>query len=63
MMGEVVGMAASLCHQHDALPRDVYQKYLLELKALMQKGTGRADVPNNQNYNRQSFVKVSKAKR
>ena len=38
MMGEVAGMAASLCKQHDALPRDVYEKHLEELKALMTKG-------------------------
>ena len=38
MMGEVVGMAASLCKQHDTTPRGVYQKYLGELKVLMKKG-------------------------
>ena len=41
MMGEVVGMAASLCTQHDTTPRGVYQHYLEELKALMQRGVGR----------------------
>ncbi|MGI6402103.1 MAG: FAD-dependent oxidoreductase [Thermoguttaceae bacterium] len=38
MMGEVVGMAASICKAHDCLPRDVYATYLDELKALMEKG-------------------------
>jgi len=35
MMGEVVGKAASLCVLHDCTPRDVYQKYLDELFALL----------------------------
>ncbi len=38
MMGEVVGMAASICKDHRCSPRGVYQKYLLELKALMTAG-------------------------
>ena len=38
MMGEVVGMAASLCKQHDTTPRGVYQKHLDELKVLMENG-------------------------
>jgi hypothetical protein len=38
MMGEVVGMAASVCKNHDALPREVYLKYLDELKKLMKTG-------------------------
>ncbi len=37
MMGEIVGKAASICIENDALPRDVYQKYLDELKILMKK--------------------------
>ena len=41
MMGEVVGMAASLCRQHNATPRGVYEKHLDELKVLMQRGVGR----------------------
>jgi len=40
MMGEVVGMAASICKKHDTTPRGVYQKHLGELKALMEKGLG-----------------------
>lgn len=38
MMGEVVGMAASICKNHNCLPRDVYERYLGELKELMRKG-------------------------
>lgn len=51
MQGEVVGMAASLCKKHSVLPRGVYHSYLPELKALMQKGIGKQNVPDNQNYN------------
>ena len=41
MMGEIVGMAASLCKQHDCTPRGVYQKHLDELKQLMERGVGK----------------------
>lgn len=41
MMGEVVGMAASLAAKHHADPRGVYQNHLDELKALMRLGVGR----------------------
>lgn len=51
MMGEVVGMAASICTKHDGSPRDVYEKYLPELKALMEVGAGKQGLPNNQRYN------------
>jgi hypothetical protein len=40
MMGEVVGMAASLCKKHDTAPRGVYENYLEELKGLMNEGIG-----------------------
>ncbi len=40
MMGEVVGMAASLCKDHQAMPRDIYQGYLPELQSLMKKPIG-----------------------
>jgi hypothetical protein len=42
MMGEVVGMAASLAKKHNTTPRGVYQKHLGELKSLMKKGVGRS---------------------
>jgi hypothetical protein len=43
MAGEVVGMAASVCHQYDCLPRDVYEKYLPRLDSLMSRGIGNPD--------------------
>ncbi len=42
-MGEIVGLAASLCKLHDCEPRAVYERYLPELKALMQRGAGKPD--------------------
>lgn len=35
MMGEVVGMAASLCKKHNTTPRGVYADHLDKLKAMM----------------------------
>jgi hypothetical protein len=35
MMGEVVGKAASICVKHGIEPRQVYEKYLDELKQLL----------------------------
>lgn len=40
MMGEVVGMAASICKDQNTTPRGVYQEHLDKLKALMRKGVG-----------------------
>jgi len=40
-MGEVVGMAASICAAHECSPRDVYTDHLSELKELMARGVGR----------------------
>ncbi|MBQ0006060.1 MAG: FAD-dependent oxidoreductase, partial [Alistipes sp.] len=58
MMGEVVGMAASICTDHNALPRDVYQKYLSELKELMLKGSAKAgELPDNQHFNEGGYLK------
>ena len=53
MMGEVVGMAVSICKDKGTTPRGVYQKYLPELKALMTKGAARTDIelPDNQHFN------------
>lgn len=50
MMGEVVGMAASVCHHKSALPRDVYNRYLPTLQALMREGTGQKGLPNDQTF-------------
>ena len=48
MMGEVVGMAASLCKKHNTLPRGVYQNHLDELKVLMEEGVAPPQViPNS----------------
>ena len=41
MMGEVLGMAASLCVRHETTPRGVYDRYLDDLKAMMRQGVGR----------------------
>jgi len=41
MMGEIVGMAASLCKQHDCNPRAIYKEHLAELKQLMKRGAGK----------------------
>ena len=35
MMGEVVGMAASVCKKHNTTPRGIYEDYLKHLKAMM----------------------------
>ena len=51
IMGEVVGMAASLAAKHSTTPRVVYQNHLEELKALMNKGVGKYDAEDIQNYN------------
>ena len=51
MMGEVVGIAAHLCHKHNCSPRQVYQNHLEELKELMQEGIGRKDGLNDQTFN------------
>lgn len=40
-MGEVVGMAASLCKKHGAAPRGVYEQHLAELQDLMRRGVGK----------------------
>jgi putative intracellular protease/amidase len=50
MLGEVVGLAASLCNKHHALPRDIYTTYLDQLQQLMKKGAGKQGLSNNQNY-------------
>ncbi len=50
MIGEVVGMAASICVAEGTTPRGVYENHLDELKQLMRKGTGRTDVQYNQFY-------------
>ncbi len=50
MMGEVVGMAASICAKKKIDPRDIYKTNFADLQELMRKGTGRTDVPYTQFY-------------
>ena len=57
MMGEVVGMAASLCKKYGVEPRKVYQSYLEELKVLMKEGVNKKGLPNNQRYNEGGILK------
>ncbi len=38
MAGEVIGMAAVICDEHNVSPRDVYESYLGELKRMMTEG-------------------------
>ena len=56
MMGEVVGMAASVCKKHDCDPRDVYTKYFDELKTLMEEGIGDGERHPRQDYNCQASL-------
>ncbi|MEA4997292.1 MAG: FAD-dependent oxidoreductase [Petrimonas sp.] len=51
MMGEVVGMAASVAAKNKTTPRGVYQKHLDELQRLMTKGASKYNIENLQNYN------------
>ncbi len=45
MMGEIVGMAASICKKHDTTPRGVYKDHLDKLKELMKVGVGKTPTP------------------
>ena len=56
MMGEVVGMAATVCKKHGCNPRDVYKSHLDELKALMEKGVGDSKPHPAQMYNIQDSL-------
>ncbi|WP_372932284.1 FAD-dependent oxidoreductase [Mariniphaga sediminis] len=56
MMGEVVGMAASVAAKHSTTPRGVYEEHLGELKTLMEKGVGKYNAENMQNYNEGSTL-------
>ncbi len=56
MMGEVVGMAASVATKNNTNPRGVYQNHLEELKTLLNKGVGKYDAENMQNYNEGSTL-------
>ena len=56
MMGEVVGMAASLCRKHGCDPRAIYTTHFDELKALMEKGVGDGRAHPAQMYNIQTSL-------
>lgn len=51
MLGEVVGLAASVCNRRGVLPREIYRSHLDELKDLMREGAGKRGLPNRQKYN------------
>lgn len=51
MMGEVVGMAASICTDKNVTPREIYLAHFSELEKLMIKGVGDPNLPNIQDYN------------
>ena len=57
MLGEVVGMAASICKRHNVNPRGVYHYHLDELKGMMKVGVGQKGLPNNQKYNEGGSLK------
>ena len=40
MMGEIVGMAASICTERECTPRAVYERHWNDLQALMERGAG-----------------------
>ena len=50
MMGEVLGMAASICKKDRINPRELYKKHFPELVSLMKLGVGKKQ-PNVQKYN------------
>ena len=50
MMGEVVGLAASICCKNGIAPRDIHQTEFKKLKQLMTKGAGNPNMPYLQVY-------------
>jgi hypothetical protein len=51
MMGEVIGMASSICKEKQTTPREIYLEHFASLEQLMLTGVGNPELPNNQNYN------------
>ena len=51
MMGEVLGMAASVCKEQGTDPRGVYEHHFAELEKLMLTGVGDPSLPFTQDYN------------
>jgi hypothetical protein len=63
MMGEVVGMAASVCKNEDVTPRGIYESHFAELEKLMLQGVGDDGLPNRQIYNQGgTLLETGKAK-
>jgi hypothetical protein len=60
MMGEVVGMAASLCLQNGTTPRGIYENHLDKLQTLMKKGVGKESAAGYPDYNRGGILKEKK---
>lgn len=56
MMGEVIGMAASVCKDRGVSPRGVYQNHFADMEKLMKKGVGNASLPFTQDYNKGSTL-------
>lgn len=50
MMGELIGMAASLCKKHGTDPRGVHQNHLGELKRLARRGVGKPGKTNDKAF-------------
>jgi len=50
MMGELIGMAASLCKKYDTDPRGVYQNHLSRLKQLARRGVGKLNETNDEAF-------------
>jgi len=44
MMGEVVGLAASLCKKFGITPREIYGKKLQDFKIVLQQGLTEANI-------------------
>ncbi|MBC8468908.1 MAG: FAD-dependent oxidoreductase [Planctomycetes bacterium] len=50
MMGELVGMAASLCKKYNTNPRGVYQDHLSRLTQLAKQGVGKVNETNDKAF-------------
>lgn len=51
MMGEVIGMAASICKEKKVQPREIYEQHFSDLEKHMIKGVGNSTLPKIQHYN------------
>ncbi|MBI5688267.1 MAG: FAD-dependent oxidoreductase [Verrucomicrobia bacterium] len=59
-MGEIVGMAASVCLKHDTEPRAVHERYFTELQEIMRRGVGRKSGAES-SYENQGEPKTKRA--